>query len=115
MAQLSITCGATSTSSGVLTIVDHENIDSLVHNLSEDTYTEIIRNGSGSVTDVNTLTNLAGTNVRKVSVARDANGVVTGTVDIQYNPAGVEIQRLITTITRNGAGTVVSVTTDEVP
>lgn len=114
MSELSFTCNVTVTASGGLTLEDHENIDSLVHNISEDTYTEIIRDG-GKVTEVDTLTAPAGTDVRKVLVTRDPNGVVTGTVDIQYNSAGVEIQRLITTINRNSSGTVVSVETEEIP
>ncbi len=113
MARLSLTCPSTGTSA--LTLADHENIDSLVHGLSEDTFTDIIRDGAGAVTNVDTLTAPAGTNVRTTEVFRNSNNVVTGTLDIQYDASGAEIQRLITTINRNSQGTVVSIETEEVP
>lgn len=113
MAELGITCPPQATSSGI-TLEEHETIDSLVHNLSEDSHTDIVRS-DGKVSQVSTLTAPAGTEVRETLVSRDPSGTVTGTVDIQYNTAGVEIQRLITTINRNSQGTVISVETEELP
>lgn len=117
MAELNISCprlsGSVISSSGI-TLEEHENIDSLIHGLSEDTHTEIVR-VEGKVAQVNTLTAPAGTNIRGTQVSRNQQGVVTGTVTVQYDSGGVEIQKLISTINRDASGTVVSVETEELP
>ena len=115
MAELSLSYPGSAVVATGISPEEHELIDSMVHNLAEDGYTEIIRDGSGNVSNVNTLTAPAGTNIRTVSVSRNPTGTVTGTVEIQYDEGGVEVQRIITTITRDGNGTVVSTSTTEEP
>lgn len=116
MAELSLTVPGTS-SGGVagsgISLQEHELIDSLVHNLSEDTYQEILRDGAGRVSAVNIYTSPGGILVRSTAVARNSNGQVNQTVDKQYDGSGALIQQLTTDVTRSG-GQVVSLATDEV-
>jgi hypothetical protein len=99
---------------GVVTISGaHEDLDTLVHNLSEDTYTDIVRAAGGKVSEVNTYTELGGTEVRTTAIARNAEGRVIQVVENQHNPSGTIIQTLTTTITRT-AGKVSSIETEEV-
>ena len=114
MAELSLTVPASSLVSGSgISLQEHELIDSLVHNLSEDTYQEILRDGAGRVSAVNIYTSVGGTLVRSTAVARNSAGQVNQTVDKQYDGSGTLIQQLTTDVTRSG-GQVVSLATDEV-
>jgi len=117
VAELSLVCPDNSDSgSGTgLTLEDHENIDSLVHNISEDTYSEVIRDVDNRVTEVNQYQFNGGPLVRKVEINRDVAGQVTSTVERQYDGAGNLIQSLTTAVARDGSGSVVTITTDEVP
>ncbi len=115
MAELSVSYPGSAVAATGISPEEHELIDSMVHNLAEDSYTEIVRGGDGKVSNVNTLTAPAGTNIRTVSVSRNPAGTVTGTVDIQYDENGNEVQRITTSITRDGTGTVVSTSTTEEP
>lgn len=93
----------------------HENIDSLVHGISEDTYSEIIRNANNEVIEVNLYQSFGGPLVRKTEITRDLTGTVTSTVERQYDSSGTLIQSLTTTLVRDGNGAVVTITTNEVP
>ena len=116
MAELSLSCPDATTASGSgLTLAEHENIDSLVHNISEDTYAEIIRNANNDVTQVNQYQFVSGPLVRRTDITRDASGNVTTTVERQYDGSGTLVQSLTTTLTRDANGQVTSITTDEVP
>lgn len=116
MAELSLTDDTSSSLTGVfLTEEDHENIDSLVHALSEDSYTEIVRDSQQKVTEVNISTSLGGTDVRQIEITRDSNGKVIQTVEQQFDGSGTLIQTLTTDITRDGTGKVTSIDTTEVP
>jgi hypothetical protein len=95
----------------------HEDIDSLVHNLSEDTYVDLIRNQQGRITDVDTYTSegpVSGTLIRSVEITRNAQSRVTQVVENQHNEAGDIIQILTTTINRSQDNKATSIETDEV-
>lgn len=115
MAELSLSCPTTVVSGTILSVEEHENIDSLVHNISEDTYSEVIRDGSNRVTEVNQYQYNGGPLVRRVEINRDVSGQVLSTVERQYDAAGTLIQSLTTTVSRDGSGSVVTINTDEVP
>lgn len=102
------------TSSGI-SLADHENIDSLVHNISEDTFSEIIRNSSNQVIEVNQFQFENGPLVRKVEITRNPQGQVTQTVERQYDATGTLVQSLTTVLIRDSSGKVITITTDEVP
>ena len=112
MAELSLTCPVTA--SGVLTLEEHETIDSLVHGLSEDSHTDINRNSKQQVVNVATLTTVTGTNVRNIDITRNSQGQVIETVENQYDENGVLIQILTTTIIRDSSGKVIDIDTVEV-
>lgn len=114
MAELIITCPTTTTASGALTLEDHETIDSLVHNLSEESHTDINRNAQQQVTNVSTLTTVTGINVRGIDIIRNSQGQVIETVENHYDSSGTLIQTLTTTITRDSSGKVIDIDTTEV-
>jgi len=113
MAHLDLSC-PTVTTSGLLTLEDHETIDSLVHNISEDTHTLINRDSLQKVTSVETDTTVGSLSVRDVEITRNSQGQVTQTVEKQYDPSGALIQTLTTVINRDSSGKVVSIDTTEV-
>ena len=115
MAELSLSCPTIVVSGTVLSLEDHENIDSLVHNISEDTYSEVIRDGNNRVSEVNQYQYNGGPLVRRVEISRDGAGQVLSTVERQYDASGTLIQSLTTTVARDGSGSVVTINTDEVP
>ena len=91
----------------------HENIDSLVHELAEDSYLEITRDIAGLVASSVYWTN--SNKVRKIResiVTRGVDGRVTQVEENQYDGLGAVIQSITTTITRED-GHVVSTTMDE--
>lgn len=113
MAELGFTCPRTTTS-GLITLEEHETINSLVHTLSEDSHTDINRNTQQQVVNVSTLTTVTGTNVRSIDITRNTQGQVSQTVENQYDSSGVLIQTLTTTITRDSSGKVIDIDTVEV-
>ena len=113
MAELSLTC-PTVTASGLITLEDHETIDSLVHGLSEDSHTDINRNAQQQVINVSTLTTVTGTDVRSIDITRNVQGQVVQTLETQYDAGGAIIQTLTTTITRDSSGKVIDIDTVEV-
>ncbi len=96
----------------IITLEDHENIDSLVHGLAETSITEITRDGGGLVTNVD-VRNLpvTGTLIRSTTITRAA-GQVTQIVENQHDGGGAVIQTLTSVINRDG-NTVVSVDVTE--
>jgi len=117
VAELSLICpdDAATGPGAHLTLEDHENIDSLVHNISEDTYSEVIRDSNNRVSEVNQYQFDGGPLVRRVEIFRNPSGTVTSTVERQYDASGTLIQSLTTTVARDGSGSVVTINTDEVP
>jgi len=109
--------GGTTVSGGGagLTIAQHEDIDSLVHSISENTYTVLVRDGNGQVTEVDQYQFNGGPLVRKTEINRDSSGTVTSTVERQYDGSGTLIQSLTTALLRDSNGTVTTITTVEVP
>lgn len=88
-----------------ITAPQHEALDTLVHNLSETSYEEITRDGSGRMQDFTAWTdNTKVTKVREVSVTRDGGGRVATVVARQYNGTGTLVQTLTKTMTRDGSG-----------
>jgi len=84
-----------------LTESTHENLDTLVHELSETSFAEVTRDVDGIVTDVVTWTSAAKvTKVREYNLTR-TSGRVTTVVSKQYNAAGTLIQTLTEVITRS--------------
>ena len=112
MAELSLTCPVTT--SGFITSEDHETIDSLVHNLSEDLEITVNRNTQNQVTSVTADAAGSGISVRDVEITRNNQGQVIQTVEKQYDESGVLIQTLTTDITRDNSGKVVTIDTTEV-
>lgn len=98
------------TGSGI-SLIDHEEIDSLVHNLAETQTTEIIRGSNNKVTnvEVRTAPSPGGILIRSTAITR-VDGTVTQVVDNQHDTVGDIIQTLTSTINRtNGKVTSVGV------
>lgn len=100
--------GTTVTTSGI-TLEEHENIDSLVHNLSEDGFTEIIKDSNGQVTTVNVRVSDGGTLIRSTSLSRNGQGQVATIVENQHDVSGSIVQTKTTTLNRSANGQVESV------
>jgi hypothetical protein len=102
-----ITSTASGSGSGI-SLEDHETIDSFVHNLAETSITEIIRNPSNQVSNVNVRTvAVTGTLIRSTAISR-VGGKVTDIVENQHDDGGTITQTLTSTINRVGT-TVVSI------
>ncbi len=115
---ISGTGGITATTDGNIVTVSgfHEDIDSLVHNLSEDTFADLTRNAQGRVTNVDTYTSegpVSGTLIRSVEITRNAQNRVSQVVENQHDASGTIIQILTTTINRGPDNRTTSVETDE--
>lgn len=98
---------------GGITEGEHEDLDTLVHWLSETGYQEIVRT-AGKVSSVIYWTTAGKTKkVREMIVTRAAGK--TSQLDfVQYNAAGAEKQRLTGVLARDGNGKVASITWTEV-
>ncbi len=110
--------GITTTVAGNIVTVSgtHEPIDSLVHNLSEDTFVDLTRNAQNRVTEVNTYSPegpISGTLIRSVVITRNAQNRVSEVVENQHDASGTIIQILTTTINRGPDNRTTSVETDE--
>lgn len=84
--------------------ITHEALDSLVHEIAETCYLEVVRSGN-KVSTITYWTDAGKTTkVRDVVVSRDGNGKVSQTVETQYDGAGDAKagQTLTTTLTRTG-------------
>lgn len=93
--------------------IQHENLDTLVHNLSENYFEEFIYTGS-IITG-----NIVWTNSSKITKIRESIFTYSGSnvvqeVSIQYNGSGVEVQRLTVDYTYSGS-TIVSAMAVEAP
>lgn len=93
--------------SGVETVVtsaegaSHESIDSLVHNLAENSYEEVTRSG-GLVTSVIVWTDSGKTvKIRETTLTR-SGGLISTIVEKQYDAAGALVQTLTGTVARTG-------------
>ena len=100
----------TASAGGGITPAQHEVLDTLVHEIAENAYLEVIRSGN-QVTDVVIWTNSGKTTkIRETNITR-ANGQVSQIVHKQYDAAGVIIvgQTLTGTVSRTG-GNIDSIT-----
>lgn len=89
----------------------HEALDSLVHDLAEDSFVEVVRS-SGRVTSIVVWTSPAKTTkIRETTITR-ASGQVSQVVERQYNGAGALVQTLTHDFSRTG-GQIDSVETEE--
>lgn len=90
----------------------HEALDTLTHNIAEDSYDEIIRT-AGKVTSITTWDSISKTKmIRKEEITR-SGGDVTDIVIRQYDDAGSEDYRIEESLTRT-AGKVSSITRTKV-
>lgn len=82
----------------------HEALDTLVHGLAEDSYTEVTRDPvTQLITAVTTWTDVGKTTkVREVLIARNSSRLITQIDRIQYDAAGAEKYRTTETIARAG-------------
>jgi hypothetical protein len=83
-----------------LTEQEHEVLDTLVHNISEDATVEIVRNSNNQVTGVNFRSNPGNVLIRSTTIVRNSAGQVIQTIETQYNGSGVAIQTLTTDVNR---------------
>jgi len=91
----------------------HELLDTLVHNLAENSTTEINRDFFGRITKVDIRTvPVTGTLIRSTTITRDVFGRVTQVVEDQHDETGSVLQTLTSTINRSG-GMITSVDTVE--
>ncbi len=99
--------------SGFMSGVDHENLDTLVHNIAEDSYLEVTR-VSGQISTVIVWDSAAKIKkIREISVSRTANQV-SSFVEKQYDAAGSVVvgQTLTSTVVRS-SGQVANIITVE--
>lgn len=88
-----------------LTPATHETTDSLIHDLAETSYAEVVRATDGRVTSYTVYTDVTKvTKVRETILARDASRRVTSITTKQYNGAGAQVQQLVETLTRDSQG-----------
>lgn len=88
-----------------LTPTQHEDLDTLVHRLSENFYTAVTRDGIGRAVNITTYTDVTETlkiREHQVTFAGPFTRRPAQTIDIQYDGAGVEVQRLTKTYTYVG-------------
>lgn len=91
----------------------HEALDSLTHELAEDSFEELTYSGN-KVTNSTVWTSPAKTlKIRETQITYSSNKV-SQAVDIQYNAAGVEVYRLTQVMTYSGKK-VQTVTTTRTP
>lgn len=92
-----------------ITEPQHENLDTLVHNLSETSYEEITRDGSGRTQDYTVWTTSGKTiKVRELNLTRDGSGRVSVIVLKQYDGTGTLVQTLTKTMSRDANGSFAS-------
>jgi hypothetical protein len=98
-------------------VAGHEDIDSLVHCLAEDAYTEPTYGGPGGrINNITTWTDVTKTTKIRECQITYSGALVSQQVQIQYNAAGVEVQRITETIAYiPGTSRVLSVTAVETP
>lgn len=81
----------------------HEVLDTLTHDIVEDSYEEVSRDPSLLIETVTTWTdNTKTTKIREELITRNAQRLITQIVRIQYDGLGVEKYRLTETISRTG-------------
>lgn len=94
---------------GGITAGQHENLDTLVHNLSENAYMEVIRNSQGQTTDIIYWTDVTKTTrIRDEAITRGTSGCVDQAVERQYNASGAVVVTLTKYINRGTNGRIIS-------
>jgi hypothetical protein len=89
------------TGGGGLTPSSHRPLDQLVHELAEDAHVEIIK-VAGRVTQVIAWTDNGKTlKIREETITR-VGGLVSQTVEVQYNGAGAAVETMTRTYNRTG-------------
>jgi hypothetical protein len=88
------------TGSGI-SAAQHENLDTLVHNLSETTYQELLYSGN-KLTSATYWTTPGKTLKIRESTFTYTGNKLTGSVKIQYNGAGAVVQTLTSTYSYSG-------------
>lgn len=84
---------------GYLTEPTHLELDTLLHNLSEDYEVVPIFDGYGVITSVTAQEQGGGDLIRDyANLTADADGLITGVIVRQYDENGVEIERLTTSV-----------------
>jgi len=79
----------------------HEDLDTLAHDIVEDSYEELTYSGS-RVTNSTVWTDSGKTTkIRETQISYSGNKI-TQTIDIQYDAAGVEAYRLTSVLTYSG-------------
>lgn len=92
-----------------ITDVQHQDLDTLVHRLAENTHLEIVRDAAGRVASTVYWTDpTRTTKVREQVVTRDGQGLVSQLDEKQYDASGVLTATLTTTFSRDAAGRVAS-------
>jgi len=84
---------------GGITEAQHENLDTLVHWLSEDNYQEVVRSGGKVTSVINWTDSGKTTKIRELVITR-SSGKVSQMDFIQYDGSGVEKVRMTGVITR---------------
>jgi hypothetical protein len=83
-----------------LTEDEHENLDTLTHQLVEDSFDEVVRNTKGRIIRVTTWTDSGKTlKIREALIDRVCGRISTLTT-IQYNSSGTETYRVVEDVTR---------------
>ena len=86
---------------GAITAATHETLDTLVHSIAETSYQEITR-VAGMVTNVTVWASSAKLLKIRETVISYTGGLVSTTIDKQYNGSGVLVQTLTQTYNRTG-------------
>lgn len=95
----SIVIEISGSSGGDLTEQEHETLDTLVHELAEDAFTEYLYLGNTSrISNVTTYTDMSKTTKIRETQVSYTGFRPTQIVEIQYDPSGVEVQRVTDTI-----------------
>ena len=80
--------------SNILTLAEHDTLDTLVHNIAEDYYEEYTYTGS-LVTSTTIYTDTTKAKKIRESQFTYSSGRIVREINIQYNAAGSEVQRLV--------------------
>ncbi len=96
---------------GNLPEAEHEQLDSLTHNLAENTYEEVTRVNNRLESVVIWESSARTRRIRDTVITRDANQMIQSYVVHQYDAQGAVRQTLTHTISRDATRRVINVTT----